>query len=379
MSRLRRLVLLSVPALLATLVPGPTPAQAVRADCTPRAPRAYRATMAPDQGTRPYVTSAHRGGVDLAPQQTRQAYLGAIAYGVDLIEVDVRRTADGVLVAVHDADPAGVGVERRPISQLTLAAFKQLNAALPPWTGTRHDPARYLTVDEVIALAGRYRVGLDIEFKDVGIDRSQIRATAAKVQRAGILDRTIWQHEPFDDVVTQVRSVDPGALFNLNIGSEPPLYLYQQAVATEYSFGSKLEEFTVDRIAAIHDGCGLALPHSYDGLNDADASPRETARERQQMVDGLAKGVDGFQTNRPDAAAAALGQPVTARLVQRPIGACLVDGVHGLPLSGRRLLVQGVARTSGKGGCVPARAGALVRWPGDGAALASPALRVRRR
>ena len=284
--------------------------------------------------------------MNLAPQQTVEARKGAIAYGTTMIEVDLRVTADGVIVASHDADPAsqeGGAIVRRDVTTLTVDQFKALNAATGQWAGTELDPARYQTADEVIALAAQYGTGMDIEFKNIGTtDRERVITTVANtVEAAGIMGKSIWQHGAELDVVAAVRAVDPNALFNYNIGTEPPEALYALASSDEYSFGSSLAEFTLDRIAAIHDGCGLSLPHSYDGLNDGDAGPAETRRSTQQLLDGIAKGVDGFQTNRPDAAADAFGMPVPSRLVAgRSDGrTCLVNAVNGLPLAHRPVLV----------------------------------------
>ncbi len=50
--------------------------------------------------------SAHRGGREQAPAGTYAAYQDALDAGADLLEFDVRRTADGELVAFH---PARIG------------------------------------------------------------------------------------------------------------------------------------------------------------------------------------------------------------------------------------------------------------------------------
>jgi glycerophosphoryl diester phosphodiesterase len=46
---------------------------------------------------------AHRGAWGIAPQNSLRALEDAIAIGCDAIEIDVRRTADGRIVLVHDA------------------------------------------------------------------------------------------------------------------------------------------------------------------------------------------------------------------------------------------------------------------------------------
>ena len=45
---------------------------------------------------------AHRGASYLAPEATRPAYLMARELGVDYLELDLQRTRDGILVALHD-------------------------------------------------------------------------------------------------------------------------------------------------------------------------------------------------------------------------------------------------------------------------------------
>jgi len=50
--------------------------------------------------------SAHRGGSEAAPGGTYEAYRHAAGTGAEYVEFDVRRTADGELVAYHDAGPA---------------------------------------------------------------------------------------------------------------------------------------------------------------------------------------------------------------------------------------------------------------------------------
>ena len=52
----------------------------------------------------PVLTIAHRGASAHAPENTLAAIRAAIDLRCDLVEVDVQRTRDGVLVLVHDTD-----------------------------------------------------------------------------------------------------------------------------------------------------------------------------------------------------------------------------------------------------------------------------------
>jgi glycerophosphoryl diester phosphodiesterase len=60
----------------------------------------------------PPLIIAHRGAWEQAPQNSLEAVRQAAALGCDGIEIDVRRTADGRLVVVHDARIRGRQVGR---------------------------------------------------------------------------------------------------------------------------------------------------------------------------------------------------------------------------------------------------------------------------
>jgi len=77
--------------------------------------------------SRPLVF-AHRGGGGLFPENTLEAFKYSAEMGVDVLELDVHATADGVLVVMHDAsvDRTTNGTGR--VNQMTLAEVKKLDA-----------------------------------------------------------------------------------------------------------------------------------------------------------------------------------------------------------------------------------------------------------
>ncbi len=91
--------------------------------------------MPPRRPGHPYLAGApifcaHRGGAGLAPENTMAAFRSAVErWEVDMIETDVRLTADGVVVVFHDATvdrtTDGIG----PIETMTLAEVQELDAA----------------------------------------------------------------------------------------------------------------------------------------------------------------------------------------------------------------------------------------------------------
>ena len=70
---------------------------------------------------------AHRGSSDAIPEHTLAAYRQAIDEGADALEADVRLTADGHLVCVHDRRIERTSNGRGVLSTLELADLQQLD------------------------------------------------------------------------------------------------------------------------------------------------------------------------------------------------------------------------------------------------------------
>lgn len=91
---------------------------------------------------------AHRGASAAAPENTLPAMRKAASEGADMVEFDVQRTADGVLVVVHDktfartTDVASVfpGRANDPVGSFTWREVQRLDAGSwfsPSYAGTR--------------------------------------------------------------------------------------------------------------------------------------------------------------------------------------------------------------------------------------------------
>lgn len=91
-------------------------------------------TMAPMGEARPQVV-AHRGSSAEKAEHTLGAYVAALEEGADALECDVRLTADGHLVCVHDRDLRRTAQQRGVVSTMELAELEQLDFASwkHPW------------------------------------------------------------------------------------------------------------------------------------------------------------------------------------------------------------------------------------------------------
>ncbi|MEM9660552.1 MAG: glycerophosphodiester phosphodiesterase family protein, partial [Planctomycetota bacterium] len=104
---------------------------------------------------------AHRGGALLGPpENTLPAIDKAIAIGADLIEIDIRQTADGHLVLMHDetVDRTTNGVGR--VDQMTLAEIGKLTV-----NSQGAETVRVPTLEEALA-AMKGRIDPDLDFKE---------------------------------------------------------------------------------------------------------------------------------------------------------------------------------------------------------------------
>lgn len=117
----------------------------------------------------------HRGSPLEAPENTLASFETAIAAGADGVECDVRLTADGVLVVMHDEDVSRTTDGAGLIEEMTLAQVRELDAAesFPGWAGRR---CAIPTVDEVWSVtSGR----VILEIKGTSFGRVDGRRTAA--------------------------------------------------------------------------------------------------------------------------------------------------------------------------------------------------------
>ncbi|MEN0106563.1 MAG: glycerophosphodiester phosphodiesterase [Pseudomonas sp.] len=122
-------------------------------------------------GSAPLVI-AHRGGMGLWPENTLFAFERAAALDVDMLEMDVRRSRDGELVVIHDADVARTSNGTGLVADLDLATLQQLDAGYQ-WTadgGTtypyRQQGIRIPTLAEVLARYPRMAKSLEIKDND---------------------------------------------------------------------------------------------------------------------------------------------------------------------------------------------------------------------
>ncbi|MEM8766925.1 MAG: glycerophosphodiester phosphodiesterase family protein [Pseudomonadota bacterium] len=141
--------------------------------------------------------AAHRGAVDGAPENTLAAFDRATSIGADLIEVDLRVTADGHIVVLHDSRVNRTTDGRGKVRKMTLAELRRLDAGRGQVVPT---------LEETLAFVGGRNVGLLLDVKDSR--RMDPMMLAAAIDRHGLSDRVLIGTRSLE-LAQALRALDP--------------------------------------------------------------------------------------------------------------------------------------------------------------------------
>jgi glycerophosphoryl diester phosphodiesterase len=225
---------------------------------------------------------AHRGASAYALENSLMAFEKAAEMQADIVEVDVRVTADHIPVIAHDADLKRLYGINKAINECTS---EELRAVV----GDEHEPIP--TFDEVARLCADLRMGLYLDVKDV--NQRSVESMLASLQRVGLFDYTIWSSfRP--DFVAEFKAQIPTAKTSILFGSTHinPVRLAQAVSADfvhpcwENAVPQPHQLLTSDWIEDVREhGLGIICWHE----------------ERPDEITALRDlGVDGICSDRPD-------------------------------------------------------------------------------
>ncbi len=114
---------------------------------------------------------AHRGASLAAPENTLEAFELASRLGADVLELDVQRSRDGVLVVIHDATLERTTDGRGAVCAQDLAALKALDAGYHHRSSTgaqlfRDRDVRIPTLDEVLSAFAHMAFNIEMKSTD---------------------------------------------------------------------------------------------------------------------------------------------------------------------------------------------------------------------
>jgi glycerophosphoryl diester phosphodiesterase len=225
---------------------------------------------------------AHRGCSGIAPENTMAAFRLAAEAGADMVELDVRETADGALAVIHDRRLQRTTDGRGSVRRKTRGDLALLDAGA--WFARRYAGERVPFLGDVLETLPR-SLGVNVEVKTDGDPawRRRLAPALVEVLRRHGHGRTVLVSSFNHALLRRLHALDPllptGALAMpvRDAGRKPSSQARRLAVSVFVCSRSLLRKrFVVD--AHEH---GLQL--FVYGVNTA----RHLARARRFGVDGV--------------------------------------------------------------------------------------------
>lgn len=264
----------------------------------PRPPQPYL------QGDRPLVL-AHRGGADLAPENTMAAFQNAVDLGVDILELDVHTTADGTVVVIHDESVDRTTDGTGAVHDFTLADLRQLDAGyeFSPDNGQtfpfRGQGIGIPTLEEVFAAFPDMRINIEIKQSDPPIEAAVLEV----IERAGAQQRVLVGSE-YDDVMARFRSLAPDIATSAATNEVRNFYL-AQLLRVSAIYRPLADAFQVPEYSG---STHVVTPSFVDAAHHHGVKVHVwTVNDAETMQRLLDIGVDGIITDRPDVALEVVG------------------------------------------------------------------------
>lgn len=223
------------------------------------------------------VAISHRGEHLKHPENTMAAYRAAFEAGADFIEIDVRTTADGKLVIMHDGTVDRCTNGRGEVASMTFADIRKLDAGAR--FGAEFAGTQVPTFAEVLAFA-KGKLGIYIDAKRIS---AQDLVDAAR--RHDMEDHVVV-YGGFD-LLHAIRKLEPRIkVMPEAVSVEIATRLAQELQPPVFAFGA--HDFHDEVIAVARQ----AKADIYvDRLGPADTP--------EFWEDAIRRGATGIQTDRP--------------------------------------------------------------------------------
>lgn len=229
------------------------------------------------------ILIAHRGEHRRHPENTLSAIQGAIDAGADYVEMDVRRSRDGVHLLMHDATLDRTTDGKGRVADMD---WSELSRRTVRTSGSTNGPTdRIPRLEEALkATRGRIRIYLDFKAGDVA-------QVARMLREEGVADAVVVYDRPERTPVW--RENLPGVEFIL---SAPDKAETDPGVLE--AFVKRYRPKALDNAA----NPGFTAACRKLGVENWPDAQRET-EDASWWTDVLATGVTGFQTDHPAEAA----------------------------------------------------------------------------
>ncbi|PZR34766.1 MAG: glycerophosphodiester phosphodiesterase [Azospira oryzae] len=173
------------------------------------------------------LVAAHRGDWRNAPENSIRAALNCIAMGVDIVETDVRKTKDGVLIIMHDETldrtTSGKGKVNEVTCEYVRTLFLRDGAGHPTYQ-------RVPTLEELMSAVKGKRILINL-------DKSwdNIPETYAVLKKTGTIKQGIFKgYETLNEVKSKIGSLLDSIMYMPMVKQEYKLSSDRAIPATDF-------------------------------------------------------------------------------------------------------------------------------------------------
>lgn len=234
---------------------------------------------------------AHRGNSGPSPENTRLAIEQAIDLGVDMVEVDVHISQDGIPVLIHHSRLEYTTNGQGHVTEHTLSELRLLD--IGGWKAPEFAGERILTLHDVLDLA-KNQISLNLDIKTERV----IPATIRTIQEMKVLNQVVISGCT-QDSVKNIRTQEPHltVLLNLDANLEQlaltgPAVLFRSRCLT----GAEQSGAAGINIAHVFVDRTLVQQAHQKGLSIW----TWTVDDEERVQELLEMGVDSITTNWPE-------------------------------------------------------------------------------
>lgn len=256
-----------------------------------------------DPQTKNVMVASHRGDWRNAPENSLAAYQLAIEMGVDMIETDLNKTSDGVVVIMHDGTIDRTTNGKGKPSDYTLAELKKFHLRNGLGRVTNHTIP---TLEEVMTLAkGKVLVNLDKSYP-------YYNEAYAVLKKTGTLQQALFKTDlPYEQVKARYPEILDSLTFMAVVDLDKPTAKqiiddYQKEikpVAFELIFQKDTDRILTDNSFIKSHGSKIWYNSLWASLNGGheDDLAFDDGNTKDSWDWLIAHGATVLQTDRPEA------------------------------------------------------------------------------
>jgi glycerophosphoryl diester phosphodiesterase len=208
------------------------------------------------------IAIAHRGDPVIARENTLPAFEAAVRQGADMVELDLHRTRDGVIVVLHDATLNRLWGVDRAVGDLDMADLRQIG----------QEDERIPTLHDVL-------FNFDVPFMIDFTGSEVVEGALHVVREAGAMERSLFVTGRVA-ALRSLRALSAEARIGLTwVDLEPPPPSLLRELGAEF-WNPMFRLAKPEHVAAVHD---LGLKVSTWTVD----KPRHMARVAEAGVDAI--------------------------------------------------------------------------------------------